>query len=155
MTTDITEKGLERLICIAMAGHPCEPARGGVIADRPADYGVGWIGGDLHDYDRQYCVDLFQLSSFLDTTQPDVAKSLDLSQDSPTRRKFLARLQGEIRKRGTIDVLRKGIKHGPHQIDLMYGTPSPGNEKAKAQFAQNRFSITRQLQYSQDNTQLA
>ena len=30
-----------------------------------------------------------------------------------------------------------------------------GNEKAKAQFAQNRFSITRQLQYSQDNTQLA
>ena len=155
MTTDTTEKGLERLICIAMAGHACEPAQGGAVAERPANYGVGWIGGDPQDYDREYCVDLVQLSSFLETTQPEEAQSLDLGQDSPTRRKFLARLQGEIRKRGTIDVLRKGIKHGPHQIDLMYSTPSPGNEKAKAQFAQNRFSITRQLQYSQDNTQLA
>ncbi len=27
-------------------------------------------------------------------------------------RKFLARLQGEISKRGTIDVLRHGISHG-------------------------------------------
>ena len=155
MTTDITEKGLERLVCIAMAGHACEPAQGGAVAERPANYGVGWMGGDPQDYDREYCVDLVQLSSFLETTQPIATESLHLGQDSPTRRKFLARLQGEIRKRGTIDVLRKGIKHGPHQIDLMYGTPSPGNEKAKAQFAQNRFSITRQLQYSQDNTQLA
>ncbi len=27
------------------------------------------------------------------------------------RQKFLARLQGEITRRGVIDVLRKGIKH--------------------------------------------
>ena len=30
----------------------------------------------------------------------------------------------------TIDVLRHGIKHGPHDLDLFYGTPSPGNVKA-------------------------
>ena len=95
------------------------------------------------------------LAAFLRDTQPSAAESLDLDQDSPTRRKFLARLQGEIAKRGTIDVLRSGIRHGPHQIDLLYGTPSPGNEKAKVQYGQNRFSITRQLQYSRDNTQLA
>ena len=52
-------------------------------------------------------------------------------------------------------MLRSGIRHGPHQVDLLYGTPSPGNEKAKVQYGQNRFSITRQLQYSRDNTQLA
>ena len=155
MTTDTTEKGLERLICVAMAGHACEPAQGGDVAERPANYGVGWVGGDPQDYDREYCVDLFQLSSFLKTTQPEVAESLDLGQDSQTRRKFLARLQGEVARRGTIDVLRKGIKHGPHQIDLMYGTPSPGNEKAHVQYAQNRFSVTRQLRYSRDETQLA
>ena len=155
MTTDTTEKGFERLICVAMAGHPCEPAQGGAVAERPANYGVGWIGGDPQDYDREYCIDLAQLSAFLHDTQPVAAESLDLSQDSPTRRKFLARLQGEVAKRGTIEVLRKGIKHGPHQVDLFFGTPSEANEKAKAQFAQNRFSITRQLRYSQDNTQLA
>ena len=155
MTTDTTEKGLERLICIAMAGHACEPAQGGAVAERPANYGVGWIGGDPQDYDREYCIDLAQLSAFLHDTQPVAAEPLDLGQGSPTRRKFLARLQGEVAKRGTIDVLRKGVKHGPHQIDLMYGTPSPGNEKAGVQYGQNRFSVTRQLHYSQDNTQLA
>ena len=54
-----------------------------------------------------------KLSDFLRDTQPEVAESLDLENDSPTRRKFLFRIQGEVAKRGTIDVLRKGIKHGP------------------------------------------
>ena len=80
-----TEKGLERLICIAMAGHACEPAQGGAVAERPANYGGGWIGGDPQDYDREYCVDLAQLSAFLHDTQPVAAESLDLGQDSPTR----------------------------------------------------------------------
>ena len=121
---------------------------------RPTTAPAG-CGGDSQDYDREYCVDLAQLSAFLRATQPESAESLGLGQDSPTRRKFLARLQGEVTKRGTIDVLRKGIKHGPHQIDLMYGTPSPGNQKAKVQYGQNRFSVTRQLRYSRDQTRLA
>ena len=61
-------------------------------------------------------------------------------------------MQGEIGKRGVIDVLRHGVKHGPHAIDLFYGTPSPGNLKAAARFALNRFSVTRQLRYSRDDT---
>ena len=155
MTTDTSEKGLERLICAALTGAPCDPSQGGAVRERPAGYGAGWICGDPQDYDREYCVDLAQLSAFLHVTQPVAAESLDLGQDSPTRRRFLAQLQGETTRRGTIDVLRKGIKHGPHQIDLMYGTPSPGNEKAHVQYAQNRFSVTRQLRYSLDQAQLA
>ena len=155
MTTDTSEKGLERLICAALTGAPCDPSQGGAVRERPSSYGAGWICGDSHDYDREYCVDLAQLSAFLEETQPTAAESLGLDQDSPTRRKFIARLQGEITRRGTIDVLRKGIKHGPHQIDLMYGTPSPGNEKSRVQYGQNRFSVTRQLHYSRDQAQLA
>ena len=48
-----------------------------------------------------------------------------------------------------------GIKHGALDLDLFYGTPSPGNPKAKALFELNRFSVTRQLRYSRDETQLA
>ena len=155
MTTDTSEKGLERLICTALTGANCDPPQGGLVRERPSTYGAGWICGDSQDYDREYCVDMAQLSAFLQATQPDAEETLDLGQDSPTRRRFLARLQGEITRRGTIDVLRKGIKHGPHQIDLMYGTPSPGNEKAKVQYGQNRFSVTRQLRYSRDQAQLA
>ena len=100
-------------------------------------------------------MDLARLAAFLSETQPDVAPSLDLAQDSPARRRFLARLQREITKRGTTDVLHKVVKHGPHSINLFYGTPSPGNVKARVQYRQNRFSVTRQLRYSADNAQLA
>ncbi len=34
-------------------------------------------------------------------------------------------------------------------------TTHPGNEKARARYEHNRFSVTRQLQYSRDNTRLA
>ncbi len=157
MTSDTSERGLERLICTAMTGHPCDPGGGAAdrVAERPAVYGAGWIGGDANDYDREYCVDLAQLSTFLRETQPRVAEALDLDHDSPTRRKFLARLQGEISKRGTIDVLRHGVKDGPHQIELFYGTPSKDNAAAAARYALNRFSVTRQLRYSRDETQLS
>ena len=116
---------------------------------------MGWSCGDPRDYDREHCVDLVQLSAFLRATQAEAAESLGLSEDGPALRKFLARLQGEISKRGTIDVLRHGIKHGAHDLDLFYGTPSAGNEKAEERFEQNRFTVTRQLRYSRDETQRA
>ena len=74
---------------------------------------------------------------------------------SNTRRQFLARLQGEVNKRGTIEVLRNGVNHGPNHITAMYGSPSEQNPTAREQYARNRFSVTRQLRYSRDNTQLA
>ncbi|MDE2840663.1 MAG: type I restriction endonuclease, partial [Chloroflexota bacterium] len=152
MTTDTTERGLECLICTALTGEPCEPGQAGAVRERPAAYGVGWTCGDSGDYDREYCVDLAQLSAFLQATQPETATALDLGEDSPTRRSFLARLEGEIAKRGTIDVLRNGLKHRNHTLDLLYGTPTPGNETARALYRQNRFSVTRQLHYSRVDT---
>ena len=80
---------------------------------------------------------------------------LDLDRDSATRRKFLARLQGEISRRGVVDVLRRGVKDGAHDVTLFYGTPSPGNAAAAALNAANRFTVTRQLRYSRDETKRA
>ncbi|MCP4308850.1 MAG: type I restriction endonuclease subunit R [bacterium] len=156
MTTDTSERGLERLICTILAGHPCNPPKGPTIGAPESGYGgVGWSCGNPHDFDREYCVDFVQLAAFLSTTQPEAAESLGLDEDGPTRRKFMARLQGEISKRSTIDVLRHGIKHGAHDLDLFYGTPSADNERAKTLYEQNRFTVARQLRYSRDETQLA
>ena len=156
MPTDTSERSLERLICMALAGHPCEPPSSGTVAEPPADYGgVGWSSGNPHDYDREYCVDVVQLRAFLHATHPEAADTLALDEDGPTRRRFLARLQGEVSKRGTIDVLRHGLKHGPRHLDLFYGTPSPGNERAGDLFERNRFTVTRQLRYSRDETRRA
>ena len=75
MTTDTTERGLERLICTALTGSACEP---GLLVERRAAYGVGWICGAPEDYDREYCLDLTQLAAFLRETQPEAAAALAL-----------------------------------------------------------------------------
>ena len=156
MPTDTSERGLERLICTTLTGHPCDPPAAATIGEPASVYGgVGWIGGNFHDYDREYCVDLVQLAAFLRATQPKAAESLSLGENGPTRRKFLARLQGEISKRGAIEVLRHGLKHGALNLDLFYGAPSPGNEQARERFDKNRFTVTRQLRYSRDDSQRA
>jgi len=155
--TDTSERGLERLICTALTGSACDP---GSVSDSvaqgpPQASGAGWICGRPEDYNREYCVDLAQLLAFISETQSGLAEALDLGNDGPTRRKFLARLQGEISKHGTIEVLRNGVKHEQYHVDLFYGTPSAGNEKAVERYSQNRFSVTRQLRYSLDETQRA
>ena len=127
--TDTSERGLEDIIFDAMTG-------------------AGWIPGSSGDYDREVCVDLVQMSAFLKDTQPDTAEALMLDGDSPTRRDFLARLKKQIADRGVVDVLRNGIRHRQHDVSLFYGTPTPGNERARELNALNRFSITRQLHYS-------
>ncbi|MEN6500001.1 MAG: type I restriction endonuclease subunit R [Rectinema sp.] len=157
--TDTSEAGLETLICLMLTGTDCVPRPAGtseLVTEKPPPFsGVGWLPGNPADYDREYCVDLVQLAAFLRLTQPAVAETLDLDHDSPTRRKFLVRLQGEVSKRGVVDVLRNGGQHGPYRIELFYGTPSPGNEQARALYTQNRFTVTRQLRYSREETQRA
>ena len=156
-TTDTTERGLEDLICTAMTGRASvAPLPGGGVHAPPMVFGgTGWLLGDALDYDREYCVDLEMLHAFMEATQPEIATALELGKDTPVRRRFMARIESECAKRGVIDLLRKGIKHEKYHIDLFYGTPSPGNDKAAQLYAENRFSLTRQLMYSRDETRRA
>ncbi|MEW8420058.1 MAG: type I restriction endonuclease subunit R [Candidatus Thiodiazotropha endolucinida] len=116
---------------------------------------AGYQAGNPQDYDRTHAVDLTKLTAFIQETQPEFAERLSLEVDSPKRTQFLHRLQGEIAKRGIIDALRKGVKHGPDSVTLFFGSPTANNEKAKELFEQNIFSVTRQLRYSGSEIQLA
>lgn len=157
MPTDISERGLENLICTTMTGRASVTPMPGEGVHSPSMHfgGTGWFLGDPRDYDREYCVDLAMLRVFMEATQPEIAAALELEKDTPVCRRFLARLESECAKRGVIDLLRKGLKHEKYSIDLFYGTPSPGNDKAAQQYAANRFSVTRQLRYSRDETRRA
>ncbi|MBV5318076.1 MAG: type I restriction endonuclease subunit R, partial [Desulfobulbaceae bacterium] len=159
MHTDTTEKGLESLIMHHLTGTEglSSGVTGFMSAEPAAPYGgSGWYAGYPAAYDRDYAVDCEQLFAFLLATQPDEYAKLGIGDYKDThgmaRQKFLARLQGEITRRGVIDVFRHGIKHGPLSFDLFYGTPSPENVKAVERHAANRFSITRQLHYSREAT---
>ncbi len=133
MTADTTEKGLETLLVE------------GFVAG-------GWAEGTSSDYRPSVGLNLEQLERFLAECQPELAQQLDLDPTTSAGRKLLARIQSEITKRGVVDVLRRGIQHGPHEITLYYGLPSKGNAKAEALYKANRFSVTRQLHFSADSS---
>ena len=135
--TDTSEKGLETIIFDSL------------ITD------AGYIQGSNKDFDRDYAIDGKKLSSFLCETQEKVYEGLGLGEEGAHKTQFLHRLQGEIAKRGVIDVLRKGIRHNQYTIELFYGSPSEENINARELYAKNIFSVTRQLHYSKSETQLS
>lgn len=161
-TTDTSEKGLETLIFLAMTGRTGLETPPDVVQEVISPTvagGTGWLAGWPRDYDRAHAVDAAQFFAFLQATQPEELSKLGIAtytnKSDITLLKFLARLEGQIGKRGVIDVLRNGIKHGALTFDLFYGTPSPGNSKAATLHAENCFSVTRQLRYSMDETRNA
>jgi type I restriction enzyme R subunit len=135
-TSDTSEKALETLIVDGLCAH-------------------GWKRGSNADYKPEFALDLEQLRAFIRETQPALEIALDLASDTPTRKKFLDRLVKEITNRGVIDVLRNGVKHGPHDVTLFYGAPSRGNAVAAAKNEANRFTVVRQLHYSVANPALS
>lgn len=136
MTTDTSEKGLETILVEGLCAS-------------------GWTAGKNEDFVAKYGLDLEQLHRFIRETQPAVALAIDLDSHTPTQHKSLDRIAKEITSRGIIDVLRTGVKHGPHHIDLFFGAPSPGNAKAKENYEANRFTAVRQLHYSPTDTLLS
>jgi len=137
IVSDTSEKGLEALIVASLVDES------------------GYRQAAPGDFDRDHAVDPTVLMEFLRVTQPKTVEALGIGEDGPKRLQFLHRLQGEISKRGIVDVLRRGIKHGPSDVDLFYGTPTPGNSRFEELFRSNVFSISRQLRYSKDESQLA
>lgn len=115
----------------------------------------GYEQGTSADYNREYAIDETRLLRFLQDTQPEALEKLKIFKSEINKKKFFDRLQGEIAKRGIIDVLRNGVKAYPANLIMFYLTPTENNIKAKELFKKNIFSITRQLHYSADEAKLA
>lgn len=151
--TDTSERELERLIVCHLAGiseHP--PARPNGVQERSPVYAPGgYVLGRAADYNRDVALDVVQLLAFLQATQPRAVDTLELAAEGIKRTQFLHRLQGEITRRGVVDVLRKGVSHGPAHVDLYRLLPTPGNAAAEDAFGKNIFSVTRQVRYSHES----
>lgn len=115
----------------------------------------GYEQGTNADYNRDYAIDETRLFHFLQDTQPDSLEKLGIFKSDVKKNQFLNRLQGEIAKRGIVDVLRNGVKVYPSNLIMFYLTPTENNVKAKEMYGKNIFSVTRQLMYSNDSTRLA
>ena len=135
--TNTKENGLEALIVKWLVEHN------------------GYEEGNNADYNKEYAIDETRLFRFLQDTQPSQMDKLGVFKSEQKKRQFLNRLQGELAKRGIIDVLRNGIKVYPADLIMFYLTPTENNTKAREMWEKNIFSVTRQLRYSIDAAKLA
>lgn len=104
------------------------------------------------EYDRALCLIPRDVLDFIYATQPREWKKLGKQLGLEVKGRFLKRLSSEIKKRGTLDVLRKGIKDSGCKFRLAYFRPSSGlNEALERLYQANLFSVVRQLRYSEKN----
>ena len=103
-------------------------------------------------YNKRLCLIHDDTLQFIQDTQPDEYQNLERQYGMETPTKLLNRVSKQIESRGVLDVLRNGIKDRGCYFDLTYFRPSSGmNPDHQKLYAQNRFSLIRQLRYSQKN----
>ena len=103
-------------------------------------------------YDRNLCLIPTETLQFIQDTQPKAYQRLERQYGADTPVNLLNRISKQIELHGVLDVLRKGVKDRGCDFKLTYFQPSSGmNPDHQKLYAQNRFSLIRQLHYSQRN----
>ena len=103
-------------------------------------------------YNKSICLIPNETLQFIKETQPDEYQKLERQYGTETPTKLLDRISREVGHRGVLNVLRKGVKDRGCNLNLTYFRPSSGmNPDHGKLYAQNRFSLIRQLKYSKKN----
>ena len=103
-------------------------------------------------YNRSLCLISDETLRFIQDTQLKEYQKLERQYGEETPVKLTLRISNQIASRGVLDVLRKGVKDRGCSFDLTYFQPSSGmNLDHQRLYAQNRFTLIRQLHYSQRN----
>lgn len=114
----------------------------------------GYVLRTSKDYDNVNCVDSELLFQFLETTQPKGVEKLKRYHKDLYQQKILKRINDQIKLKGIIEVLRKGVTDGftDTKIRLFYDKPvSAYNAKNTQLYEANLFSVIRQVYYSTKN----
>ena len=153
MTPDISERAFENAIEAALI----RGVRHGVGEETSWTDDEGLPQGGYRkrhhgDYDRALCLLPEDVADFVLATQPKQWKKLGQHYGAEAEARFMRRLSSEIGRRGTLDVLRRGIKDMGCAFRLAYFRPSSGmNDETRRLHACNIFTVVRQLHYSEKN----
>ena len=113
---------------------------------------VGYTSTDFHEYDRSLCLIKDEVIDFIKTTQPEKWEKLFEIHGPDVEKKVISRISSEISKRGVIDVLRSQVIDNSVYLNLCYFEPkSDLNPEHLKLYQSNRFTVMRQLHYSNKN----
>lgn len=113
-----------------------------------------YIQRENSHYDNINCVDEDLLFQFLEVTQPTALEKLKRYHKDLYKQKIVKRINDQIKQKGVIEVLRKGIVDGftDTKLRLFYDKPvSHYNRKANDEYEANIFSAMRQVYFSPQN----
>ena len=166
---DISEKNLEETIEQVLLSTPgvtmldasnprvrqSRPLYGSVTSNLVPEHVApgGYRKHASADYDREHCLIADDVLNFLYATQPKEWDKFKKQHAEDAKLRLVQRLANEVRTRGTLDVLRKGIKVDGSKFQLAYFHPSSGlNETLQRLYEANIFSEIRQLYFSERDT---
>jgi type I restriction enzyme R subunit len=116
---------------------------------------AGWLAGDKNDYDRELGLDQKQLFAFIEETQPhEWAKLIKLhGGEEVAGQHFLKRVTAKIDEDGTVAALRRGVHDLGVHVALAYFRPAHSlTPELLDRYAQNRLTVTRQLEYAKSSS---
>jgi type I restriction enzyme, R subunit len=154
---DISEKNFETIVeSLLLAGSPDDPEPSRTLRERIVVEGEYTAGGyhkrTSEQYDKSICLLPKDVLDFVLITQPKEWEKLKKNAPNETESHFLNRLSDEIRKYGTLHVLRNGVKSLGCKFDLAYFQPVTAlNPETQRLYQGNLFSVVRQLKYSEKN----
>jgi type I restriction enzyme R subunit len=153
MSPEVSERSFEDAIeCDLLAGGPdaC-PGTGPSAREEVAPYEMapgGYRRRATAAYDPALCLLPRDLLDFVLATQPKEWNRLRQHHGAAVEEQFAKRVASEIERRGTLDVLRNGVKDSGCKFQLAYYPPASGlNEESRRLHAANLFSVVRQLYY--------
>jgi type I restriction enzyme R subunit len=122
-------------------------------------YRVCKLGTDAEwrsEFDANLGLDTRELFAFIEETQRMQWESLVKAHggdDALVRQRFVQRLAQQIDERGTVDVLRHGIRDQNVEIRLSYRKPAFGvAPELVADYDANRLTVTRQLPFDPESS---
>jgi len=148
---EISEKNFEATIeQVLLNGLPTPKGRKAAQPIEAVFVPGGYRKRSPDHYHRSLCLDPDVVLEFIYATQPQEWEKLKAQHGADVKTKFLQRLASEIVKRGTLDVLRRGIRDSGCKFQMGYFKPSTGlNQETQKLYAANQFTIIRQLKFSE------
>ena len=138
--TGVLEKHLEDAVVASLTGP------GGHLAIK-----VGNSDQHKADFDATLGLDLKELFAFIEATQAPAWERLVKAHGGDAlraRERFAKRLSQQLDERGTVDVLRHGVRDQNVEIRLSYRRPAFGvAPELVAHYDANRLTVTRQFPY--------
>lgn len=111
----------------------------------------GYVPRAPEAYDRPSAMDRDLVLRFVKETQPEEWQKLEAQYSASAESEFFKQLERALKTRGTLEVLRQGLKLVPNiRLSLCYFKPASGlNSELVRLYEANILSVIRQLRYSQ------